>query len=394
MKHLMALLAVLMLCMGMSACAAPPDGKIITIFDPDPELDFWGTAVQYARILEMQHSETYRGTLLATCEVADSGRAPERPGYRIFRSTDGGETWTHISTIREKAAAVQSEWNPHLYELPRQVGDMPAGTLLCAGISIDAGHVRQTALRIYRSFDCGETWEQYTWVATGKGLGSGLYEPFLMVLPDGRLACYYSDETDKAAGNSQKIVAAISKDGVTFDEKIDIVAPADKALRPGMPVVAQMKDGRFIMVYEICTEGKPDTGNPIHYRYSTDGINWGDPTDVGTKIVTTKGEVPGSAPYVVYVPNVGENGMLIVTATFQTPGTNNGSKLYINTNFGEGEWTSQSQRLRNGGGVGGYSHGMFVAEDGKNVYFVNNVSSQTPGSQWCRLVFTRMDMSE
>lgn len=195
---------------------------------------------------------------------------------------------------------------------------MPAGTLLLAACSIDAGHGRQSAIRMYRSYDIGKSWEQFGTVAVGGGLETGVWEPFLMVLPDGRLACYYSDATDEP-NHSQKLVMKISEDGVNWGDVIDIVALSDQRKRPGMATIVQLNDGRFMMTYEMCDAEDPGCGNPITYRFSDDGISWGDPKDPGIKVVTDTGAVPGSAPYLAYLPNVGDNGLLLMTAVFQTP---------------------------------------------------------------------------
>ena len=393
MKKVMAMLLTMVLAMTLCACAPAEQFDIIDVYRTEEDTSYWSPALQYARLIELEHSGDRNGWLLATCERLDAGLSKERPGYPILRSTDGGATWELISEIRESAAAIQSEWNPHLYELPEALGDMPAGTLLCAAISIDAGHGRMTSIRLYRSFDQGESWEQYAFVATQNftDTTAGAYEPFLFLLDDGRLACYYSDASDP--NHSQKLVLALSEDGVNFDTFQDIVAVDEWKLRPGMAVPARMNDGRYIMVYEVCTDGDPNTGNPVYYRFSEDGVDWGDPKDLGTKLQTKSGVVPGSAPYVVYVPEVGENGLLIVTAVFQTPSGKNGPSIFLNDALGaEDQWVEANQPLRYR--RGGYSHGMHVASDGHTVYFVNTIEDREREDGYSRLVFTKVDLAE
>ena len=381
---------VLVAMLLMSSCYAnPKDGEHVTVATVDYDEMYWPPGISYTRIIELQHSGDFNGTLIATYEFLTSGLRVEKPGYNIHISQDGGSTWEMIATVREKAASIQSEFEPFLYELPSQVGDMPEGTLLLAACSIDAAHKKTTALRVYRSYDIGQTWEQYSSVVVAGGGDIGVWEPFLMVLPDGRLACYYSDCSDHEV-HSQKLVMKISEDGVNWGETIDIVALDDRVLRPGMPTVAKMNDGRFIMTYEICSETDPDYGNPVHYRFSTDGIHWGDPTDPGIKVVTNKRAVPGSAPYIAYLPDYGKNGLLLMTAVFQTPSQNKGNIVYMNDCLGAPdawkEWFLPKNYRR---GNGGYSHAIFAAADGQTAYFVNNIPDSDSSEGFAKMIFVR-----
>ena len=159
----------------------------VTIATVEYGQKYWGTGISYTRIIELQHSGEHNGTLITTYECATSGLRKEKPGYNIHVSRDGGSGWEFVTTVRDQTPGLQSEFNPFLYELPQPVGDMPAGTLLLAGLSIDAAHDTSTVIQLYRSHDAGRTWALYTSVAEGSGIGAGIWEPWLMVLPDGRL---------------------------------------------------------------------------------------------------------------------------------------------------------------------------------------------------------------
>ncbi|MBE5785923.1 MAG: exo-alpha-sialidase [Clostridiales bacterium] len=401
MKKLGMILALMMVCsMALPALAAPEYGELVTVATVDYDAQYWSSAFSYARVIELMHNGENNGLLISTCSIGTSGLHKERPGYPIYISRDGGSTWEHVTTVREKAAAIQSEWNPHLYELPCQLGDMPAGTLLMAACSIDSGHQRQSALRMYRSFDLGYTWEQFGTVAIGGGLTTGVWEPFIMMLPNGQLACYYSDSTEEPQ-YSQKMVMRLSDDGVNWgdprnsDDAIDLVALEDQSLRPGMGVVAQMNDGRYIMVYEICDADNSNSGNPVHYKFSYDGIDWGDPADPGIKIVLKNGAALGSSPYIAYVPGYGENGLLLLTCGFQVPGQSRGNVVYVNDNLGDPDsWDMwyQPQNYRNPNG--GYSRAIFAAADGKTAYFVNNIPDENSEEGYTKLVFMRYYFDE
>lgn len=394
------LAAVLCLCLLLAFAprvghADPSEGEHVTVATVDYDEMYWGIGLSYTRIIELSHSGEANGTLMATYELGTSGLHLEKPGYHIHVSRDGGSTWEEVAVIREKAAAVQSEWQPFLFELPCQIGDMPEGTIICAACSIDSAHKKQSALRLYRSNDIGQTWQQFGTVAIGGGLETGVWEPFLMVLPDGRLACYYSDSTDEPH-YSQKMVMRISENGVDWGETIDIVALPSQELRPGMGTVARMNDGRYIMTYELCNANDPGCGNPVYYKFSEDGIDWGDVTDPGIKMTiyagTNKAAVPGSCPYLAYCPDYGENGLLLCTSGFQTPTSYKGHLVYVNDQLGDpSAWKEWDQPVQIRGSQGGYSRAIFVSANGHTIYFVNNVPDPASEEGYYRMIFMRIE---
>ena len=362
----------------------------VTIATVEYGQKYWGTGISYTRIIELQHSGEHNGTLITTYECATSGLRKEKPGYNIHVSRDGGSGWEFVTTVRDQTPGLQSEFNPFLYELPQPVGDMPAGTLLLAGLSIDAAHDTSTVIQLYRSHDAGRTWALYTSVAEGSGIGAGIWEPWLMVLPDGRLACYYSDGTEWK-NHSQKLVMKISEDGLHWGEAINVVALEDRLLRPGMITIARMNNSCFLMTYEICNEANPDSGNAVHYRFSQDGIHWGDVTDPGTRLVTGDGAVPGSAPYVAYVPGYGTDGLLLVTSVFQTPAQSRGNIVYVNDRLGDPcAWRAWFLPHEYANSIGGYSHAVFAAQDGLTAYFVNNIPDPAAAEEgYTKMILSR-----
>ena len=77
--------------------------------------------VQYPRLVQIKYGAD-KGTLLATFSGGNADR-----GLAIWRSTDNGETWAHFSDV------AQLRGQPCLYELPRQIGEFSAGTLMACG---------------------------------------------------------------------------------------------------------------------------------------------------------------------------------------------------------------------------------------------------------------------
>lgn len=297
---------------------------------------WWGCGVGYPRIILLQHSQLgQNNVLLATSEEATAGLEAYKPGYPLYRSIDQGKTWTQINFVQDPTDGINSEWQPMLFELPSQCGNYPKGTVFLAACSVDPAHSSTSAIQIYASLDGGVTFSDPITVATGGGIDEGVWEPFLIQLDDGRLVCFYSDDSDDENIHSQKIVYKVSNDGINWGEPVDVVASKEPTDRPGMPVVTRLGDGTYFMVYEI-VNNETYNGNPITYKTSADGLDWGDPADTGTIIVSTNGKSLGSAPYCAWTPLGGDDGTIIVSGTFMREGkSSTGTDYFISMDKGE-----------------------------------------------------------
>lgn len=248
------------------------------------------------------------GAMYATFEQYTTGVS----SFPIFESTNNGETWSKVGDVRDTHKGVGMRWEPQLYELPQAIGDMPAGTLLCAGLVLPYDR-SFCEIDLYKSNDGGRNWSYVSTIAEGKKATPGddpIWEPFLMVA-NNKLICYYSDERDNAY--SQKLVHQTSTDGISWSSTVNDVAISGQ--RPGMAAVAKMPNGNYIMTYEIVGRGG------AYYKISSNPESW-NPSDAGTCFDTA-----GSSPYCVNL-----NGTMVLSSA------GNG-KLYINTNSGSGTWT-------------------------------------------------------
>ncbi len=330
----------------------------------------------YERILQLQHNGENNGVLFATGQWA--GR-----DYPIYRSDDDGKSWRLITTVSEQLKPSNeyvASWQPHIYELPNQVGEMPEGTLLLAGCTRDNNVEKETLMCIWRSYDLGKTWEEFTVVDSGNGAKDGMYEPFLICDEDGSLVCFYSDETEVSNVGGQRLVFKVSKDGVNWGEKQYCVAPANKALRPGMVTVAKMGEHGYVLCYEMIEE----LGGPVYVKTSDSLTDW-DPLDKGTGVTGTNGEFTGCTPYCTWTPAGGEYGTIIAAGRFSRPdwyiadGDNkrgDGSKLFASFDLGK-TWHAFENPLPydyhlDSSANYAYSLGFFTGTDG-SIYYVNNV---------------------
>lgn len=215
--------------------------------------------------LEYQADSADNGKMYATFEcgqlpkdVGSAGGAlpdsidGELPAFPVYESLDGGYTWsdTPVGYIQDS----ENGWGlmncPQIYELPGDLGELKAGTLICVGNSVNIQNdLTPTSMELSYSTDLGRTWKYYGTVAIGGKNVMGdtpVWEPYLLY-QDGTLYCYYSDETHPDYG--QILVHKSSQDGKTWSEADNDLLDGQ---RPGMPVLTQLADGtgRWAMIYE------------------------------------------------------------------------------------------------------------------------------------------------
>lgn len=279
---------------GASTMYTPPTGSL-------------APGALYARAVQ-----TSNGNMYATFEQYTTGVSK----FPIYESTNNGETWFKVGDVSDTHKGVGMRWEPQLYELPQAIGNMPAGTLLCAGLVLPYDR-SFCEIDLYKSNDAGRNWTYVSTIAEGKAANPGddpVWEPFLMVA-NNKLICYYSDERDTAY--SQKLVHQTTTDGINWSSTVNDVAISGQ--RPGMVAVVKMPNGNYIMTYEII-------GNPggAYYKISSNPESWNQ-ADAGTCF-----DASGSSPYCVNL-----NGTIILSSA-------GNSNLYTNTNSGTGTWTQIS----------------------------------------------------
>lgn len=345
----------------------------------------------YPRMIRLEHDEKDKGAILATFEhYIDSSQEPSFP---IYRSEDDGKTWKLYAEVRDTRNHFGMRYQPQLFELPQAVAGMPAGTILCAGSSIPKD-MSSTELLLFKSTDGGRNWAFVSSIVHGGGAGPTIpvsskvtenfdsagrtnepvWEPFLALDKAGRLICFYSDEREKKMGYNQLLCHQASEDGgKTWGPAIYDVAIPDKIKRPGMIVTTRLPNGKYIMVYEVV--GIPH--NPVYCRQSDDGDHWGDPADLQQRIVdSSNGVFMSGTPYIIWVPEGGPNGTLIVTAKGSVQnGRMTGEGFMINRNLGAGSWEFRHSIINYDANrhPGGYSRSMLNLEDGKHILMITPV---------------------
>lgn len=325
----------------------------------------------YPRAVWLRHSGDANGRVLASSVTHKGGNGVGQ----IQESTDGGKSFRHAGTIADpKAADGKGLCCATLYELPQQVGDMPAGTLLwAASFGQDEKPEPRMSIRVFKSTDHGRNWSSLSTIATSPN-ARGLWEPEFSIDAQGNLVAHYSDETDPR--HSQKLVAARSKDGVSWSKPRETVTSKLESDRPGMPVVRKLPSGTYVMTYEICAAGGKFSC-VAHLRTSSDGWDWGDPTDLGTRAETADGKYFLHAPNLAWAPEEGNPQgklLLIGQAMYNKDGSRaegSGRTIWTNSKGGEGTWREipapvsvKSDKLDS---CPNYSSSLLPSEDGSKV---------------------------
>lgn len=327
--------------------------------DPAPSV-VWSDPVTatsqslYTHGVVLKHNGSNNGTALVTYEGDIFSDPAEFP---IFRSTNAGTTWTHVTDVQDVVANRGLRQQPTLYELPRASGNLPAGTILLAG-NAEPLDQSSTSLVLYTSANAGSTWSYLSTIDTGgpavydpspTSTTSAVWEPEIYLASNNELVVSYSDERQKANGVLQALVHRVSTNGgQTWGSLVNDIAIPDTSTRPGMMSVVPLPDGRFFAAYEVV--GYPDV--PVYGRFSTDGLNWGNPTDIGFKLQTPNGSFLFGSPQVTWTPTGGSNGTIIVNGgRFITPVGQSKSMFLTSTSLGSGAWTSVPQPVQATGDI-------------------------------------------
>jgi hypothetical protein len=323
----------------------------------------------YPRVIRLAHSGTSNGTLLAT--FSHSGNGSAKASFPIYRSTDGGHSWTGspIGTVTD----TQHGWDldgPTLFELPQAEGSLAAGTLIASGTAWNRNNYTAQAIEVFISTDHGATWSYRSSCTSESGQansqGHGIWEPDFAIAGNGSLACYFSDERPSSNNYPQVLAHVVSTDGgATWGSEVYDVAVQDGVQRPGMTTVVKLPNGTYGMTYEDCKAGfDPDTACSVYFKTSSDGLAWTPVSSLGSLVQTSDGRHFLHTPQLAWSPMGGANGTLLISGQRVVAGADgsvanlgeSGTVLFANTNLGVGSWTETTVPV-NTNPTGGYDSG-------------------------------------
>lgn len=367
------------------ACAiaqdVPPDS---------PKGTFLADGTGYASVarLAAQADAGRQGELLLTFE--QRGMA----GIPLYVSADAGKTWHFMQNVTDQEhrgdAAWQLRWQPNISEMARDSGDLKRGTLLLAANATrnDAkGRVVEEDLQLYTSTDAGKSWHYRSSIMRGGGHpedkdNHGVWEPNVHILDDGRMIVYYSSEQHKREGFNQILAHKISGDGgKTWGDEVTDVAMPGGVERPGMAVVAQLPDHRYMINYEDI-DG-PNNGQ-IYLKFGHDAEHFGDPADHGTPVQTEGGAWPAACPVVFWFPDGGAQGVIVVSGQRAGgQGDPGGRSFYWNNDGGRGPWWEVPAPVQKATGNihAGWTQALLQQKDGRFLHIVSS-SSADPTQAW------------
>lgn len=84
----------------------------------------------------------------------DADPADQNVHFPIYKSTDGGNTWSLLTKVFDQANHGGLRWEAAFLQLQSQVGSYPPGTILLAGNAVPADH-SSTDIDLYASANGG-----------------------------------------------------------------------------------------------------------------------------------------------------------------------------------------------------------------------------------------------
>ena len=212
----------------------------------------------------------------------------------VTRTTDGGQTWS---------APVTAVSHPDGDVGNGQMLRLPSGEIWLAYRQvIQSGSNYDISLRVRRSFDNGNTWSDLPGgviESTSATSFKGVWEPHLEMIGN-TIAVFYADDSPAAVGSTglQNIYMK-TWNGSAWVNRITVSDGVAAGSRDGMPVVAKMSNGQYIVVFEASdVPGHPFV---IKYKISPDGFNWSGPRY--TLYVPNKTGKKAGAPFVTKLPD-------------------------------------------------------------------------------------------
>ncbi len=249
----------------------------------DGEITTVKTSGGYPRLYALKD-----GTLLLGCD-----------GMSVYRSTDGGKTWSEgVHTSQKFAGAANAAFfqadDGTIYMGYRSTRHTGTGSFYAS-------------IQISYSTDNGYTWKHHSTVYENTeedGRYKGVWEPHLGMM-NGMLTCFYANDSTNITTYQNIEYKQWDPEAEEWTNRTIVCNGEDHQSRDGMPVWQQLSTGEYVCVLEAFNK---DDNNcfAIKLTYSTDGVKWSEPVTV---MRAKKSGTVCAAPYIVELPT----GQLVVS---------------------------------------------------------------------------------
>ncbi len=165
----------------------------------------------------------------------------------LRRSTDDCRSWSSLSQVAEDGRTLD---NGELVVLP-------SGDVLLTMRSLIAGVSYRLPVYRSANGGQTWTYLSNIDTSEGLG-PRGLWEPDFWVLDDGRLIVTYSNEKHDGFSQLISEKVSSDQGTTWGPELRIVSQPGGGSLRPGMSQIARMADGRYLLVYEVVNSGNAD----------------------------------------------------------------------------------------------------------------------------------------
>lgn len=307
------------------------------VFKPGQSWPSWRTL--YARTLQLPDQ-----SILLSWEDYDDSVAADQAYFPIYKSTDGGASFSSVTRVYDQVNGWGNRYQPFLFTLTQDMGGFAAGTILLAGTSTPSD-LSQAYIDLYASKDQGNNWEFVSHIAYGPGPETttngdkAVWEPFLLI-HDNQLVCYYSTQVDP--NHAQKLVHVTTNDLKNWSSEVEDVAQPKYTDRPGMTTVAYSPvSGKYVMTFEYCQDG---VGCPVHFKVANSPLEFG-PEEPAPLVSDNN---PSGSPYVIWTDAGDGTGVFIANG-------NGREEVFVNTDAVDpngwkavnvGQWSAYSRSLR------------------------------------------------
>ncbi|KAL2831562.1 Sialidase [Aspergillus cavernicola] len=297
---------------------------------------------------------------------------PPLVNHPIYRSVDGGSTWTNYSAVEDQVNDWGMRFQPNLYTLPEDFGGYAAGSILAAGVSTPFSLEGGVYIDLYVSEDKAATWTFVSHIVYGDGPetiqngNDALWEPWLM-LYNGQLVCFFSDQRDPA--HSQKLVHVTSTDLQTWSDPVPDAVNSIQADRPGMTTIAHIEStDSYIMTYELCGAASC----AVHYKVASSPLEFDSAPAIQLISNDTNPIQPRGSPYVVWTehPDRTDGSGLIIASSASA------EVVFVNEDAADpAGWKSVDVGMWSA-----YSRGMRIVtlQEKKKLFFTNGGNMGNP----------------